>query len=94
MSHTLQGEVVSAKTAKTIVVSIKVRKAHPLYQKLYSVTNKFMVHDENSQAHEGDIVEIVESRPISKRKRWTLVKIVEKAHVRHVEAEEPKEEEK
>lgn len=94
MQRTIQGEVVSDKSDKTIVVAIKTRKTHPLYKKLYSSTKKFLAHDENNSAHTGDIVEIVESRPLSKRKRWSLVKIVEKAHIRHVEKEETEVEEK
>lgn len=88
MARTLTGEVASAKGNKTIVVAIKTRKTHPIYKKQYSVTTKFMAHDENNDAHEGDRVQIAESRPLSARKRWTLVKIVETAHVKHVEADE------
>ena len=88
MARTLTGEVSSAKGDKTIVVAIKTRKTHPIYKKQYSVTTKFMAHDENNDAHEGDRVQIAESRPLSARKRWTLVSIVETAHVKHVEADE------
>lgn len=88
MARTLTGEVSSAKGDKTIVVAIKTRKTHPIYKKQYSVTTKFMAHDENNQAHEGDQVQIAESRPLSARKRWTLVKVVETAHIKHVEADE------
>lgn len=88
MARTLTGEVTSVKGDKTIVVAIRTRKTHPIYKKQYSVTTKFMAHDETNQAHEGDKVQIEECRPISARKRFTLVKIVETAHVKHVETEE------
>lgn len=94
MARTIQGEVVSVKTEKTIVVAVKTRKTHPLYQKQYTSTKRFMAHDPEKTAHEGDIVEIKETKPISKNKRWLLVKVVEKAHVRHVEAETTEEEDK
>ena len=87
MARTLTGEVASDKGDKTIVVKIQTRKTHPIYKKQYSVTKKFMAHDEKNQAHMGDIVQISESRPLSARKRWTLVKVVETAHVKHVETE-------
>jgi len=95
MAHTLTGEVSAAHGSKTIVVSVKTRKTHPLYKKQYSSTKKFMAHDEKNVAKVGDQVIIAESRPLSARKRWTLVKIVEVAHIKHVEAEpeqEPKDE--
>jgi small subunit ribosomal protein S17 len=88
MARTLTGEVSSAKGDKTIVVAIRTRKTHPIYKKQYSVTTKFMAHDENNEAHEGDKVQIAECRPLSARKRFALVKVVETAHVKHVEAEE------
>jgi small subunit ribosomal protein S17 len=88
MAHTLTGTVSSSKGDKTIVVSIQTRKTHPIYKKQYSVTKKFMAHDENNIAHEGDKVQIAECRPLSARKRFTLVKVTETAHIKHVEAEE------
>jgi small subunit ribosomal protein S17 len=88
MAKTVTGEVVSNKNDKTIVVAVKTRKTHPLYRKQYSITKKFMAHDEKNSAHEGDIVQITESRPISAQKRWTLEKIVETAHIKHIEKEE------
>jgi len=75
----LQGEVVSDKMEKTIVVRVSSRKMHRLYKKYISVSKKYKAHDENQEAHVGDIVRIVESRPISKEKRWRLLQIVEKA---------------
>jgi small subunit ribosomal protein S17 len=86
MARTITGLVASDKGEKTIVVSVTTRKTHPIYKKQYSVTNRFMAHDENNEAHEGDKVVIIESKPISARKRWSLVKVVEKAHTKHVEA--------
>jgi small subunit ribosomal protein S17 len=88
MAHTITGVVSSDKADKTIVVSIATRKTHPIYKKQYSVTNKFMAHDEKNEAQVGDTVEISEHRPISARKRWTLVKVVQKAPTKHVEAPE------
>ncbi len=87
MARTLTGEVSSDKGDKTIVVKIQTRKTHPIYKKQYSVTKKFMAHDEKNEAHVGDKVQISESRPLSARKRWTLVSVLETAHVKHVEAE-------
>jgi len=73
------GKVVSNKMAKTIVVAVERRVAHPLYKKYYTRTKKFMVHDEKQEAGIGDVVRIMETRPLSKRKRWRLVEIIEKA---------------
>ncbi|MCX7787084.1 MAG: 30S ribosomal protein S17 [Spirochaetes bacterium] len=75
----LQGEVVSDKMEKTIVVKVSSRKMHRLYKKYITVSKKYKAHDENQEAHVGDIVRIIESRPISKEKRWRLLQIVEKA---------------
>ena len=74
-----QGVVVSDVNDKTIVVEIKERKPHPVYGKMITSTKKFHAHDENNEAHVGDTVQIMETRPLSKMKRWRLVKIVEKA---------------
>ena len=74
-----QGIVVSDVNDKTIVVQIKERKAHPIYKKMMTSTKKFHAHDENNEAHIGDTVRIMETRPLSKMKRWRLVEIVEKA---------------
>lgn len=86
MARTLTGLVSSDKGDKTIVVAIRTRKTHPIYKKQYTVTTKFMAHDEKNAAHEGDKVVIAETKPLSARKRFTLVEIVEKAHVKVVEA--------
>ncbi len=74
-----QGIVVSDANDKTIVVAIKERKPHPIYKKMITSTKKFHAHDENNEAGVGDTVQIMETRPLSKMKRWRLVKIVEKA---------------
>lgn len=94
MARTITGMVSSDKPDKTIVVSVTTRKTHPIYKKQYSVTNKFMAHDEKNQAAEGDKVLIKESKPLSARKRWTLVEVIEKAQTKHVEPEQPAEEDK
>ena len=74
-----QGVVVSAANDKTIVVEIKERKPHPVYKKMMTTTKKFHAHDENNEAGVGDTVQIMETRPLSKLKRWRLTKVVEKA---------------
>ena len=73
------GVVVSDKMDKTAVVAIKTKVRHPLYGKMVNRTRKFEVHDEENQCGIGDTVKIMETRPISKDKRWRLVEIVEKA---------------
>ena len=82
MAHTLQGIVVSDKRDKTITVAITSRETHPLYKKQYSKTRKYTAHDEENTAHLGDKVEIKQTRPISKTKDYSLVKILEKSHGR------------
>ena len=84
MARTMNGTVVSDKAAKTIIVAVLTRKTHPIYKKQYSVTKRFMAHDEKEDAHVGDKVEIIECRPLSARKAFTLNKITEKARVTHV----------
>ena len=74
-----QGVVVSAANDKTIVVQIRERKAHRVYGKMMTTTKKFHAHDENNEAGVGDTVRIMETRPISKQKRWRLLELVEKA---------------
>ena len=73
------GVVVSDVQDKTIVVVVSRRTPHPLYKKVVKVRKKFTAHDENNTAKKGDTVRIAETRPLSKRKRWRLVEIVEKA---------------
>lgn len=74
-----QGVVVSATNDKTIVVQVEQRKPHPVYKKMMTSTKKFHAHDENNEAGVGDTVRIMETRPLSKMKRWRLIEIVEKA---------------
>ncbi|MGI6197907.1 MAG: 30S ribosomal protein S17 [Candidatus Cloacimonadaceae bacterium] len=74
-----QGIVVSDKTDKTIVVLVQRQYIHPLYKKTVRRHKKFMAHDELNEAHEGDTVQIMESRPMSARKRWTLHKVIERS---------------
>ena len=80
MAHTLIGTVTSDKRDKTITVSIVSRETHPLYRKQYTKTRKYTAHDEKNEAKVGDRVEIAMTRPLSKTKAYTLVKIVERSH--------------
>jgi len=89
MPKMIYGIVSSKKTDKTIVVTEHVRLTHPLYRKQYTVTKKFMAHDEQNEAQEGDKVAIVETRPISARKHFKLDRVVEKAGIKHVENDVP-----
>lgn len=73
--RTLTGEVVSDKTAKTIVVKVERKTMHPKYNKFVTTSKKFHVHDEKEQASMGNVVTIIESKPYSKLKRWELVSI-------------------
>jgi small subunit ribosomal protein S17 len=75
----LLGRVVSNKMQKTIVVEIQQRKLHRLYKKYLSRTKKIKAHDEKNECGIGDTVRVVESRPLSREKRWRLLEIVEKA---------------
>ena len=79
MAHTLEGIVTSDKRDKTITVSIVSRETHPLYRKQYSKTRKYTAHDEKNEAHKGDRVQIAMTRPVSKTKAYTLVKVLEKS---------------
>jgi small subunit ribosomal protein S17 len=80
MARTLTGVVSSDKRDKTITVMITSRETHPIYKKQFKITRKYTAHDEKNEAHEGDTVMIAETRPISKTKTWTLVKVIEKSH--------------
>ncbi len=73
------GVVVSDKMDKTAVVAIQTKVRHPLYGKMVNRTHKFKAHDENNECGIGDTVRIMETRPISKDKRWRMVEIIEKA---------------
>ena len=79
MRKTQIGKVVSDKMDKTIVVAIEDSVRHPLYNKIVKRTVKFKAHDENNEAGIGDRVKVMETRPLSKDKRWRLVEIIEKA---------------
>ena len=73
------GKVVSDKMQKSVVVAVERKVRHGVYGKMQKRTSKFVAHDENNEAKIGDTVVIAESRPLSKRKRWALVRIVERA---------------
>ena len=72
------GKVVSDKMDKTIVVAVEDHVKHPLYKKIVKRTYKLKAHDENNECRKGDIVKVMETRPLSKDKRWRLVEVVEK----------------
>jgi small subunit ribosomal protein S17 len=72
------GVVTSDAMDKTIVVKVENKKRHPMYHKIMKSTTKFVAHDEKNEAGVGDLVEIMETRPLSRTKRWRLVRIVEK----------------
>jgi len=76
---TRTGVVVSNKMDKSIVVKIERRVKHPIYKKYFKITKKLMAHDEKNECNVGDVVKIMEVRPLSKRKKWNLVEIIEKA---------------
>ena len=73
------GKVISDKMDKTVVVAIEDRVAHPLYKKIVGRTYKLKAHDEQNTCGVGDVVKVMETRPLSKDKRWRVVEIVEKA---------------
>ena len=76
---TRTGTVVSNKMDKTVVVAIKKKVKHPLYGKTINLTTKFKVHDEANECQVGDFVKVMETKPISRDKRWRLVEVIEKA---------------
>ena len=79
LRKTRTGKVISNKMDKTIVVAIEEHVKHPLYKKVVKNTYKLKAHDENNECRIGDTVKVMETRPLSKDKRWRLVEIVEKA---------------
>ncbi|AUG58914.1 MAG TPA: 30S ribosomal protein S17 [Ruminiclostridium sp.] len=79
LRKTRVGKVTSDKMDKTIVVSVESAVKHPLYKKFVKRTYKLKAHDENNECRVGDIVRVMETRPLSRHKRWRLVEIVEKA---------------
>ncbi len=76
---TMIGTVSSDKMEKTITVNVETVKQHPLYRKIIKTSKKYKAHDENNEAKIGDVVKIMETRPLSKDKRWKLTEIVQKA---------------
>ena len=78
LRKTRVGKVVSNKMDKTIVVAVEDHERHPLYKKIIKTTYKLKAHDENNECSIGDTVRVMETRPLSKDKRWRLVEIVEK----------------
>jgi len=73
------GVVVSSKMDKSVVVAVEIREKHPIYGKFVKKTKKFHAHDEDNACNQGDTVRIMETRPLSKTKRWRLVEILERA---------------
>ncbi len=76
-----EGLVVSDKMDKTVVVAIETKRVHPLYKKAIKVTKKYKAHDENNDCKIGDIVKIIETRPLSGEKRWRVVEVITKREV-------------
>lgn len=87
MARTITGTVFSDKGDKTIVITVRERRTHPLYKKQYTINTKYMAHDEKNEAKVGDLVTIVETRPISARKHFRLSKINERGGVRFEETD-------
>lgn len=81
MAKSLTGVVSSDKTDKTIVVTVETKKTHPIYKKQFTVSKRFMAHDEQNEAKIGDLVTITETRPLSARKRHTLSRVIRKAAI-------------
>lgn len=79
MAKILTGTVTSDASDKTIAVTVMSRETHPIYGKQYTVTRKYAAHDEKNEAKKGDLVAIVATRPVSKRKNFTLDRVIEKA---------------
>jgi small subunit ribosomal protein S17 len=80
-SRTLVGKVVSDKRAKTVTVLVERRVKHELYGKIVSLSSKYHAHDEDNQYQLGDVIEITESRPLSKTKNWVATRLVQKAEL-------------
>lgn len=79
LRKTRTGKVISDKMDKTIVVAVEEHVKHPLYKKVVKSTYKMKAHDENNECHIGDTVKVMETRPLSKDKRWRLVEVIERA---------------
>jgi len=82
------GRIVSRKMDKTAIVAVETNKLYPLYHKRIKRTVKYKVHDERNETQPGDLVRIVETRPLSKEKRWRIAEIITKAEVPEVKPEE------
>lgn len=82
------GHVISDKMNKTVVVAVETPKRHPLYRKTVRRVVKYMVHDEKKEYHVGDVVKIMETRPLSKQKRWRVVELITRGEVAEVKPEE------
>ena len=80
-TRTFVGRVVSDKRSKTVTVLVERRTAHELYGKIVAKSRKYHAHDEKGEYHTGDVIEITESRPISKTKNWVVTRLVEKAAI-------------
>ncbi len=79
MSRTMIGKIVSNKMDKTVIVSVERLKSHPLYKKRYKVTTRYAAHDEKNACKPGDMVEITETRPMSRTKHFEVTTVIEKA---------------
>lgn len=86
--RTIVGEVVSNKMNKTVVVEIKSRKPHPLYRRIVNSTRRFKAHDEENRCNLGDLVRVIESKPISKEKHWQVAEVLTKGHVAELQPAE------
>lgn len=82
------GRIVSNKMDKTVVVAVEVSKRHPLYKKTIKRTVRYKAHDEKNECQQGDVVSIVETRPLSKQKRWRVAKVITKGEVVEVQPKE------
>lgn len=94
MARTLVGVVTSDKPDKTIVVTVRTRKTHPIYKKKYAVSKRFMAHDEKNEAKKGDRVTITECKPLSARKRFALTEIIDRPAIREEQSVDAVTEEK
>mgnify|MGYP001012295408 CR=1 FL=1 len=79
LRKTRVGMVSSDKMDKTVVVNVTTTKRHPLYKKVVRLVKKYKAHDESNEVREGDVVEIIESKPYSRHKRWAVVRVIERA---------------
>ena len=85
---TRSGRVISDRMDKTVVVAVETPKRHPLYKKTIKRVVKYKAHDENNECRQGDIVSIVETRPLSRQKRWRVAEIITKGEVAEVQPKE------